>query len=165
MGSTTKVFGALAGSLALAGSSMAFVTPFAVAAENSGSAEMQQEEAVENGAVDAASVSSVSCVEGSFSYNQNAMIPSSVFNKAASAVCASLPEYGIEAARHAIQVNCQESGTSFEATVSEMSEEEGAVTLLMGCSCSSNVAGGGAIMNAEVTGIAFYAVADAANAL
>lgn len=89
----------------------------------------------------------------------------SVFNKAASAVCASLPEYGIEAARHAIQVNCQESGTSFEATVSEMSEEEGAVTFLMGCSCSSNVAGGGAIMNAEVTGIAFYAVADAANAL
>ena len=40
-----------------------------------------------------------------------------------------------------------------EATVAEMAEEEGADSYVLGCSCASNAPGGGAIANAEVSGV------------
>ena len=42
---------------------------------------------------------------------------------------------------------------SFTATVDELAGEEGAASYVMACSCATNVAGGGAIANAEVEGV------------
>ena len=42
---------------------------------------------------------------------------------------------------------------TMEATVAEMAEAEGADSYVLGCSCASNAPGGGAIANAEVSGV------------
>ena len=42
---------------------------------------------------------------------------------------------------------------SFTATVDELAGEEEATSYVMACSCATNVAGGGAIANAEVEGV------------
>ena len=72
-------------------------------------------------------------VEGSFSYDQDAVTAnaeiSGVFCKAAG------------------------PGASFTATADELAGEEGAASYVMACSCATNVAGGGAIANAEVEGV------------
>ena len=84
-------------------------------------------------------------VEGSFSYDQDAVTAnaeiSGVFCKAAATLCASLPTYGCETAKAAA------------ITVAELAGEEGAASYVMACSCATNVAGGGAIANAEVEGV------------
>ena len=86
-------------------------------------------------------------VEGSFSYDQDAVSSnaeiSGVFCKAAATLCASLPTYVTVAGPNA----------SFTATVDELAGEEGAASYVMACSCATNVAGGGAIANAEVEGV------------
>lgn len=46
-----------------------------------------------------------------------------------------------------------------EATVEELAEQTDVENLVVGCACSSNVPGGGAIVNAEVSGIPIAAVA------
>ena len=66
---------------------------------------------------------------------------SGVFCKAAATLCASLPTYGCEAVKAAA------------ATVDELAGEEEATSYVMACSCATNVAGGGAIANAEVEGV------------
>ena len=53
---------------------------------------------------------------------------------------------------------------AFEATVDEMAEGKGAKTLVMACACASNVPGGGAIANAEVSGVSLEAIAQMAGA-
>ena len=44
------------------------------------------------------------------------------------------------------------------ATIGEMTEE-GAVSSIIGCACSSNQPGGGAIANAEVSGVPLASIA------
>ena len=91
-------------------------------------------------------------VEGTFSYTQDALSSnaeiSGVFCKAAATLCASLPTYGCETAKAAAGPNA-----SFTATVDELAGEEEATSYVMACSCATNVAGGGAIANAEVEGV------------
>ena len=90
-------------------------------------------------------------VEGTFSYTQDAVSSnaeiSDVFCKAAATLCASLPTYGCEAVKAAAP------NASFTTTVDELAGEEEATSYVMACSCATNVAGGGAIANAEVEGV------------
>ena len=95
-------------------------------------------------------------VEGTFSYTQDAVSSnaeiSGVFRKAAATLCASLPTYGCEAVK-AAAVTVAGPNASFTATVDELAGEEEATSYVMACSCATNVAGGGAIANAEVEGV------------
>ena len=95
-------------------------------------------------------------VEGTFSYTQDAVSSNAeiggVFCKAAATLCASLPTYGCEAVK-AAAVTVAGPNASFTATVDELAGEEGAASYVMACSCATNVAGGGAIANAEVEGV------------
>ena len=47
---------------------------------------------------------------------------------------------------------------AFTAAIGEMTEE-GAVSSIIGCACSSNQPGGGAIANAEVSGVPLASIA------
>ena len=82
---------------------------------------------------------------------------SGVFCKAAATLCASLPTYGCEAVKaaavKAAAVTVAGPNASFTATVDELADEEEATSYVMACSCATNVAGGGAIANAEVEGV------------
>ena len=110
---------------------------------------------------------SVSNVEGSSSYDQGSLSSTSyiaeVFNKAAASLCASLPDYGIVQGSPRVTVD-GDVDNAFEATVDEMAEGKGAKTLVMACACASNVPGGGAIANAEVSGVSLEAIAQMAGA-
>lgn len=142
-----KTFGAIAGSALLASAGVLAVAPMvvdtndtvALAAEN---ATQTEAEAV--------------AVEGTFSFTQNAVTSNAaiagVFNKAAAAVCANMPEYGVEVAKTIVVSYCNICGT--EITVS--SDDEGSI--IMGCACSSNAAGGGAVLNAEVSGMTLASI-------
>ena len=81
-------------------------------------------------------------VEGTFSYTQDAVSSnaeiSGVFCKAAATAAA---------------VTVAGPNASFTATVDELAGEEEATSYVMACSCATNVAGGGAIANAEVEGV------------
>ena len=77
---------------------------------------------------------------------------SGVFCKAAATLCASLPTYGCEAVK-AAAVTVAGPNASFTTTVDELAGEEEATSYVMACSCATNVAGGGAIANAEVEGV------------
>lgn len=99
-------------------------------------------------------------VEGSFSFSQDAVTStsdiSSVFAKAAATLCQSMPEYGAACLCDELIVNSPAGALS--ATVSELADEEGAQSYVMGCACASNIAGGGAIANAEVSGVSIEAL-------
>ena len=75
-----------------------------------------------------------------------------MFAKAAATLCQTTADgYGVYTAQ-AIKVSVAGLPT-MEATVAEMAEEEGADSYVLGCSCASNAPGGGAIANAEVSGV------------
>ena len=101
-------------------------------------------------------------MEGTFSYTQDAVSSnaeiSGVFCKAAATLCASLPTYGCEAVK-AAAVTVAGPNASFTATVDELAGEEEATSYVMACSCATNVAGGGAIANAEVEGVSLETLA------
>ena len=103
-----------------------------------------------------AEATGVQRVEGQFSYDQGVVTSNetiaSVFAKAAATLCqATADGYGVYTAQ-AIKVSVAGLPT-MEATVAEMAEEEGADSYVLGCSCASNAPGGGAIANAEVSGV------------
>lgn len=104
----------------------------------------------------AAEATGVQRVEGQFSYDQGVVTSNetiaSVFAKAAATLCQTTADgYGVYTAQ-AIKVSVAGLPT-MEATVAEMAEEEGADSYVLGCSCASNAPGGGAIANAEVSGV------------
>lgn len=105
-------------------------------------------------------------VVGCFAYDQLAVTPvsdiSSVFAKAAATLCASAPEYGLTCACDALQVTAP--GASFQATVPDMAAEDETSSYTLKCACASNVAGGGAVANADVSGVSLAGVAKAAGA-
>lgn len=152
---------ALAGSAILVGAG-AFAAVPSVAAplleQTVGSAE-DSSQAAESGAA------AIRTVEGSFSYDQGVLSSndfiSQVFAKAAASLCESLPEYSAGSSG-AITVSTDEG--SFAATVDELADEKGAHGYVMGCACASNIAGGGAIANAEVTGVSLESLAELAGA-
>ena len=77
--------------------------------------------------------------------------------KAAATLCVAAPEYAQQCV-----VNCPihvtGNGAAMDATVADMAGGEGAQSMLMGCACATNAAGGGAIMNAQAEGVAIQTV-------
>lgn len=117
----------------------------------------------------ASKAQAVANVNGTFSYDQSAKTSTAHiathFAKAAAVLCESLPTYGaaIAAGPIAISLGVDPSG-GLEATVEEIAESEGAESYDMACSCASNGPGGGAIANAEVSGVSLASVLSFASA-
>ena len=113
-----------------------------------------------------ASAEKALAVHGWFSYDQTTLTPNShiasVFRIAATAACASLPDYGIDGASGLIAIGGSAAQESFEATIDEIAEDNSTQTYIMGCACASNAPGGGAVVNAEVSGVSLAGIADKA---
>lgn len=164
---TIKGAGALLGAVALAGSGLVVAAPaFADASDVNAGAQAQEGAAF--GAENAQrSLVRVANAQGAFSFDQGALTSNeairNVFCKAAAAVCASLPDYGAASAAQPVHVG-GDVASSFEATVGDMAGSEGSQARIMACSCASNLAGGGAVANAEVSGVPLAVIAAMAGA-
>lgn len=148
---TTTKAGAVLGAALLVGTAGAAGV---IAATDSVSPAFAQESTVSTSTQETSSADSVKA-SGSFSFTQNCISSTSqireVFSKAASALCASLPEYACAVCGSPLIVSGPQ-GPIFEGTLDQASDE-GETSLVIGCSCATNVAGGGAIVNAEVSGV------------
>lgn len=155
---TTKTIGAAAGSLILLSSAALAAAPAVMDI----TADAAPTSAVEQADEQAAAMTDVQRVEGQFSYDQGVTTSNeaiaSVFAKAAAALCDPSGEPGGSIIARAIQVTCA-TGACFEATVADMADEEGADSYTIGCSCATNGPGGGAIANAEVSGVSLATLA------
>lgn len=161
----TTNFGKL-GMAAVAGTSLLLVPAVtAIAAtSDSGTAEAVQVQAADS-STDSAAVSPDK-VEGSFSFNQTAVsslsdvaraLGQSAKHLCGSAYAGSSSEDGVSDAREwAVSVR-GDVQSAFTATLGEMAEE-GSASIVMGCSCAGNPAGGLATANAEVNGITFGSI-------
>lgn len=155
---TSKKWAAVASSVVLASSALAGVGGTALAVEADGATGVAAEAATD---AQAAGAVKAAAVEGDFAYNQAAVTPtatiSSMFTKAAATLCVAAPEYAQQCV-----VNCPihvtGNGAAMDATVADMAGGEGAQSMLMGCACATNAAGGGAIMNAQAEGVAIQTV-------
>lgn len=171
MNSRTKTISAAMGSVVLLGSTALGISvaqtgmvQTAEAADQPGVAASQRGSA----SAAAEGVTSVANVQGSFAFDQEALTATSAiastFVKAASSLCASMPDYDVSQLDQRIAVRGSD-GSYAEATLSDMEKAEGAKAHVMACSCASNVAGGGAVANAEVSGVDFETVAHLAGEL
>lgn len=145
----------LAAGFALAGAAQ--VQP-ALASEADGAVAAAAAEGAQAGAIGAVQVRAV---EGDFAFDQVALTPtagiSAVFAKAATALCAGLPDYALTCACGAPIMVAGPDGVVMQATVADLADgAEG--SLVMGCACATNAAGGGAIMNAQVSGASLASV-------
>ena len=160
MKTNAKKWGAVAGSVVLASSALAGVgTAVAVeAADDATAAAVAQEQA---GTAAVTGAMAKDQVAGEFAYDQAVVTPTGtiagMFNKAAAALCTTAPAYA-QQCMAACVLHVSGNGASFDATVADMAGEEGAQSMLMGCACSTNAAGGGAIMNANAEGVAIQTV-------
>ena len=106
-------------------------------------------------------------VQGSFDFDQSVRSStadiSQTFRKAAAVLCANLPDYAQPQEAQPISVG-GDVDASFDATLSDLADEEGTDAYEMACSCASNGPGGGAIANAEVEGVSLASLADKAQA-
>ena len=80
---------------------------------------------------------------------------SGTFSKAAATLCASLPDYAVRSVASDLRVSGID-GLSW--TVPEQMLEEGDSAKIIGCSCASNAPGGGAVAQAEVSGVSLEAL-------
>lgn len=102
-------------------------------------------------------------VEGEFSFTQEKVTGMGVFAKAAAAACASLPEYAVDCTCWTIAL--ASGDTQLISSVKEMMADGEVGTHIMGCSCASNSPAGGAVANAEVSGVSLESVAAMVDAL
>lgn len=130
-----------------------------VASVQSASAESVSQDAIESVSKDAAgsTLASVSSVQGSFAYDQNALTATSVvrdvFMKATQAMCSTAP-FLADAMAGNIAVSVVNDGAgSYYLSVDDVAASDAATDQIVGCACSSNLAGGGAVANVEVRGI------------
>ena len=100
-------------------------------------------------------------LEGSFTYNQDVVSSSAqirgIFCKAAATLCASLPQYG-NATCGSMLVSGP-NGPVFDGMLGQGDSDDSASSHIIGCSCATNAAGGGAIVNANVSGTAVATLA------
>lgn len=160
--SSIKKASAVIGAVALVGAGAASVAPaFADTTAPSAAAVQTAESAVDKGGVSAVNM------QGFFSYDQSATSSSTsitkVFAKASATLCMSMPSYGAVALTQAIAVS-GDVDSAFAATVAEMAADADARAMVMACACASNIPGGGAIINAEVSGVPLESIADRAGA-
>ena len=149
--SKAQAAGAILGSVALASSGLVIAAPM-VAATGSFVAEAAVAEAGQDAA--AAGIAQAARAEGSFTYSQEAVTPVAdirgVHCDAASALCASLPDYGVQNAQ-AIAVS--NGSQTMQLAIADGQQDEGYGSYTMACSCATNAPGGGAVANADVAGI------------
>ncbi len=95
-------------------------------------------------------------VQGDFSFTQNATTGNDeiagIFSKAAATLCDSLPLYGVE--QSGTDLGLSMPGTDVSVDLSD-AEALDIQDRILGCACATNMPGGGAIMNAEVSGVTF----------
>lgn len=152
--------GAVAGTMILAGSGMFAALPAMAEEAAAPSADAGVASAVPDGAAaEMPGAFASQNVEGTFSYSQDAVTDNAtitnVFKKAMATLCTGLPQYAAQEV-HSMVIK---GSSTMEATVEEMAAEEGTTSYTVGCACSSNVAGGGAIVNADVSGVSLASVA------
>ena len=104
-------------------------------------------------------VKKATAVVGTFVYTQDSLSSneyiSGIFSKAAATLCASLPDYAVRSVASDLRVSGID-GLSW--TVPEQMLEEGDSAKIIGCSCASNAPGGGAVAQAEVSGVSLEAL-------
>lgn len=100
-------------------------------------------------------------LEGSFTYNQDVVSSSAqirgIFCKAAATLCASLPQYGTTTCGSMLVSG--PNGPVFDGVLGQGDSDDSASSHIIGCSCATNAAGGGAIVNANVSGTAVATLA------
>ena len=166
---TIQTIGALVGTAALAGSTVAgFAAPSASANGQhvpEGIAATQQ--AAHKTPAAQSEFAHVANAAGTFSFDQNAITPThvitDVFCKAATALCVSLPDYQAEAFGGIMRIR-GDVDNELSATVEDIVDSKGSKKTVLTCSCASNGAGGGAIANAEVEGVDLETIASIARA-
>lgn len=107
-------------------------------------------------------------VSGDFAFAQDVITPNdtigTVFAKAAATLCQCATQEAATCCASAIAVGGDVT-SAYSATVADMAAGDASTRVIMGCSCATNVAGGGAIANAEAEGVTLesvYAQAQAA---
>ncbi len=150
-----KTVGAFAGAAMLAVSGVAAVVPaVAQPADAAGVVATDQAAAAKAGATSAT-------VQGSFAFAQDVVTSndtiSTVFAKAAATLCQCTTQEAATCCASVIAVG-GDVANSYSATVAEMAGNDASTRVIMGCSCASNVAGGGAVANAEAEGVTLESV-------
>lgn len=107
-------------------------------------------------------------VEGTFSFDQQAVTPTSqittVFAKAAATLCQAMPAYVSETAATSLLLsapNCPD----ITATIQDLAARDGNPGVVMACACATNGPGGGAMANADVDGASVASLAALAGAI
>ncbi|WP_251230800.1 hypothetical protein [Adlercreutzia aquisgranensis] len=99
-------------------------------------------------------------VVGEFAFDQDKVTSNAcitgVFAKAATTLCASMPDYGVKAVCSELSLSM--GGQHMSASVSDIAESDGEQSYTMGCTCTGNGPGGGAIANANVSGAGVAAI-------
>lgn len=153
-----KTVGAFAGAAMLAVTGAASVVP-AVAQPVDGAVAADAVVAADQAA--AAQASTKATVQGSFTFAQDVVTSndtiSTVFAKAAATLCQCTTQEAATCCASVIAVG-GDVANSYSATVAEMAGNDASTRVIMGCSCATNVAGGGAVANAEAEGVTLESV-------
>lgn len=106
-------------------------------------------------------------VQGAFSFGQNVVSSNAsvkdVFGKAAGVLCGALPDYGVQQTHQALAVSARGVAAP-DAVVDEARTASDGSSFVMTCACSTNGVAGGAIANAEVSGVMLKTLAALASA-
>lgn len=152
----TKILGSIMGVSLIASGGATFMVPlndaFAAPQDNAQGTEAEAGQSAVEGAY-----VSVANVQGAFSYNQDEITPNdkirSMFYKATTSMCSTLVGYDYgDINNWSVEVG-GDVRNPVSATLGELAQSDNAEQKVMTCACSSNQAGGGAIINAEVTGV------------
>lgn len=159
----SKTLTAVVSAVALTTSGLAVITPVLTGCDSpASSAAVQQGDGVA-----AKSVVKMANVEGAFSFDQGILSTtaeiSGRFTQAAATLCTTMPAYFDSVREQPITIG-GDVDSAVSATLSDIAAEEGAEAFEMACSCASNIAGGGAIANAEVEGVSLESIAEMVDA-
>lgn len=155
---TAKITGTLVSLALVGGTGFVMAGNAAIAAPETDVSDVQADVAESTQSVASSQTVQVPNVSGEFSYDQNTLSTneqiSGTFNKAAASICNTASSYGIAEMQQPISVTGM-VGHTMLATVEDLASSAGAAAFTLACACATNLAGGGAIANAEVEGISF----------
>ena len=141
----------------VAGGAAAMGTPIAQASAATGTCEAV--DLADGRTADSTTVHMADAV-GVFAFNQDAVTSNrdiaTTFRSAATALCASLPNYAVRGMAEAVGVGGPAG--AYGVIVGDATAADGD-TVTIGCVCASNGAGGGAAINARVSGTSLRSLA------
>lgn len=152
------VVSALVGASMLVSAGAAYATPLeAPNAEGAAGIDIQSE----SSAVAETAYYTLDNVQGDFAFTQEALTPNlqmtNVFSKAAATLCVALPTYGIAECEQALTI-AVDNQQKVVATVDELADDESFESSILACACSTNGPGGGAMAQAEVSGVSLATI-------